>query len=47
MLYLTGNMIFFVLIEWAELFLYIDLTKKKSSKKKWQNLNIVFSNLPW
>jgi hypothetical protein len=31
----------------AELFLYIDLTKKKSSKKKYQSLNIIFSNLPW
>ena len=33
MLYVTVNMIFFVLIEWAELFLYIDLTKKRAARR--------------
>jgi hypothetical protein len=35
-------MIFLVLIEWAEQFLYIDLTKKKQQEEM-PNLDIVFS----
>jgi hypothetical protein len=42
MLYLTGNMIFFVLIEWVEVFLYIDLTKKRAARRNAKTLTLSF-----
>jgi hypothetical protein len=45
MLYSTGNMIFLVLIEWAEQFLYIDLTKKRAARRNAKTLTMSFPNL--
>lgn len=45
MLYSTGNMIFLVLIEWAEQFLYIDLTKKRAARSNAKTLTMSFPNL--
>jgi hypothetical protein len=43
MLYLTGNMIFLVLIEWAEQFLlYIDLTEKRAARRNAKTLTMSF-----
>jgi hypothetical protein len=42
MLYLTGNMIFLVSIECAELFLYIDLTKKRVARRNGKTLTLSF-----
>jgi hypothetical protein len=42
MLYLTVNMIFLVLIEWAELFLYIDSTKKRAARRNAKTLTLSF-----
>ncbi len=46
MLYLTGNMIFLVSKEWAELFLYIDLTKKRAARRNAKDLTLSFPILP-
>jgi hypothetical protein len=46
MLYLTGDTIFLVLIEWTELFLYIDLTKKRAARRNAKALTLSFPILP-
>jgi hypothetical protein len=35
-------MIFLVLIEWSELFLYIDLTKKRAARRNAKTLTLSF-----
>ena len=42
MLYLTVNMIFLELIEWSELFLYIDLIKKRAARRNAKTLTLSF-----